>query len=280
MNTITNIDFDRIAKAIEFIHTHFKKQPSLDEVAAEVHLSPSHFQRMFTEWAGVSPKKFLQYTSLAYAKSLLKEEQTTLFDTAMDTGLSGTGRLHDLFVTIEGMTPAEYKNGGASLVVSYSFSDSLFGKAIAASTSKGLCYLAFCSSEEEGLRQLAKNFHNAEVLHKQTDIHKAAFAIISNATNDLSQIKLHLKGTVFQLKVWEALLHIPLGQVSTYGAIAHSIDAPGASRAVGSAIGSNPIAYLIPCHRVIQSSGALGGYMWGPSRKRAIMGWEAAQIET
>ncbi|MEM8568950.1 MAG: AraC family transcriptional regulator, partial [Bacteroidota bacterium] len=115
MNTITNIDFDRIAKAIEFIHTHFKKQPSLDEVAAEVHLSPSHFQRMFTEWAGVSPKKFLQYTSLAYAKSLLKEEQTTLFDTAMDTGLSGTGRLHDLFVTIEGMTPAEYKNGGASL---------------------------------------------------------------------------------------------------------------------------------------------------------------------
>ena len=274
----TDIDFDRITTAIDYIHKNFKRQPSLDEIAGQVHLSPGHFQRIFTEWAGVSPKKFLQYTSLAYAKNLLKERQATLFDTAIETGLSGSSRLHDLFITIEGMTPAEYKNGGEGLTINYSLADSLFGKIMGASTNKGICHLSFCNSAPEGINTLKGNFPNAKLVNECDGNQRRAFSIVSNDWEDLDVIKLHLKGTDFQLKVWEALLKIPLGNLSTYGSIASAIHRPKASRAVGTAIGDNPVAYLIPCHRVIQSSGALGGYMWGPSRKRAIIGWEAAQI--
>ena len=271
------INYQRIEKAISYIKDNFKDQPSLDEVAAAVHLSPFHFQRLFTEWAGVSPKKFIQYLSLEYAKSLLKDRSSTLLDTAYETGLSGTSRLHDLFINIEGMTPGEFKNGGAGLVINYCFAESPFGKMIVASTSKGVCHMFFEDNEERALVDLEKRFPNA-IYHQITDrFQQDALFIFQEDWRQLNQIKLHLAGTPFQMKVWESLLKIPMGGLSTYGDIAKSIERPKAARAVGTAIGSNPVAFLIPCHRVIQGSGNIGGYMWGPTRKSAIIGWEAAQ---
>lgn len=277
MNTQESINYKRIAEAIEYIKDHFKEQPNLDEVAEKVHLSPFHFQRLFSEWAGTSPKKFLQYISLEHAKKLLKENQATLSETAYETGLSGTSRLHDLFVTIEGMTPAEYKNGGKNLAVNYSFAESPFGNIIVASTQKGICFMAFAEDEEAGFNALKAKFPHAHISRKLDLVQQNALFIFQNDWSKLPEIKLHLKGTDFQLKVWETLLKIPMGQLSTYGSIAHQIEKPNASRAVGTAIGSNPVAFLIPCHRVIQSSGMLGGYMWGNTRKTAIIGWESAQ---
>ncbi|MEP0177877.1 MAG: methylated-DNA--[protein]-cysteine S-methyltransferase [Paraglaciecola sp.] len=274
-----HINYQRIEKAIAYIKDNFKDQPSLDEIAAAVHLSPFHFQRLFTEWAGVSPKKFIQYISLEYAKGLLKNRGSTLLDTAYETGLSGTSRLHDLFVNIEGMTPGEFKNGGEGLVINYCFAESPFGKMIVASTSKGVCHMFFEDDEAQALVDLEKRFPNA-CYHQITDrFQQDALFIFQNDWKQLNQIKLHLAGTPFQVKVWESLLKIPLGGLNTYGDIAKSIEQPKAARAVGTAIGSNPVAFLIPCHRVIQGSGNIGGYMWGKTRKSAIIGWEAAQRE-
>jgi len=278
MNTQETINYNRIAEAIDYIKANFKEQPNLDEVAEKVHLSPFHFQRLFSEWAGTSPKKFLQYTSLEHAKKLLKENQATISETAFETGLSGTSRLHDLFVNIEGMTPAEYKNGGKNLEINYSFAESPFGNIIVASTQKGVCFMAFAEDEEIGFRDLKNKFPNATFSRKLDFAQQNALFIFQNDWSKLSEIKLHLKGTDFQLKVWETLLKIPMGQLSSYGTIANQIQKPNASRAVGTAIGSNPVAFLIPCHRVIQSSGIFGGYMWGNTRKTAIIGWEGAQI--
>jgi|SRR5690554_2148649 len=272
-----HVNYHRIAEAIEYLKQHFKSQPSLEEVAEEIQLSPYHFQRLFTEWAGTSPKKFLQYISIEHAKRLLKEEQSTLFDAAFDTGLSGTGRLHDLFVNIEGMTPAEYKNGGRELVINYSWEFSPFGKILLGSTTRGVCYMAFDEEEMHGMQALVKKFPEATFENRRDVFQQDALSIFQGNKGRIEQIKLHLKGTPFQLKVWEALLKIPMGGLSTYGSIAKAVGSPKASRAVGTAIGSNPVAFLIPCHRVIQSSGSLGGYMWGVPRKRAIIGWEAAK---
>lgn len=269
-----NINYNRIAEAIEYIKTNFKEQPKLEEVAKKVHLSPFHFQRLFSEWVGTSPKKFLQYTTVQYAKTLLKENQATLFETAYETGLSGTGRLHDLFISIEGMTPAEYKNGGKDLAINYSFSESVFGNILVASTEKGICHMAFADDETMAFSILQKHFPKANFRQMADVFQQNALYIFTNDWTKLNQIKLHLKGTDFQLKVWETLLKIPMGQVTTYGAIAGKIDNPNASRAVGTAIGNNPVAFLIPCHRVIQSTGVFGGYMWGNTRKIAIIGWE------
>lgn len=279
MNEHKQINYQRIAEAIEYIKTNFKEQPNLGEVAAKVHLSPFHFQRLFSEWAGTTPKKFLQYISIEHAKKLLTDQQATLFDTAFETGLSGTGRLHDLFVNIEGMTPAEYKNGGKNLFVNYSFAESPFGNLIVASTQKGVCYMAFNDDEANALNDLKQKFPNAIFQRKLDLIQQNALFIFQNDWSKLSEIKLHLKGTDFQLKVWETLLKIPMGQLSTYGNIAEQIGNANASRAVGTAIGSNPVAFLIPCHRVIQSSGNIGGYMWGNTRKTAIIGWESAKTD-
>ncbi|KIQ18049.1 cysteine methyltransferase [Flavobacterium sp. MEB061] len=278
MNTQENINYNRIAEAIDYIKANFKDQPNLDEVAEKVHLSPFHFQRLFSEWAGTSPKKFLQYTSLEHAKKLLKENQATISETAYETGLSGTSRLHDLFVNIEGMTPAEYKNGGKNLQINFSFAESPFGNIIVASTQKGVCLMAFAEDEKRGFEDLKHKFPNAAFSRKLDLAQQNALFIFQNDWSKLSEIKLHLKGTDFQLKVWETLLKIPMGQLSTYGSIAQKIEKPNASRAVGTAIGSNPVAFLIPCHRVIQSSGIFGGYMWGNTRKTAIIGWEGAQV--
>lgn len=279
MNQQENINYNRIAAAIDYIKANFKEQPNLEEVAEKVHLSPFHFQRLFSEWAGTSPKKFLQYISVQHAKKMLKENHATLFETAYETGLSGTGRLHDLFINIEGMTPAEYKNGGQHLSINYSFAESPFGNLIVASTEKGVCYMAFAEEEEAAFTALRSHFPNAVFNRKLDLIQQNALFIFQNDWSKLHQVKLHLKGTDFQLKVWEALLRIPMGQLSSYGDIAQQIEKPTASRAVGTAIGSNPVAFLIPCHRVIQATGAFGGYMWGNTRKTAIIGWEGAKTD-
>lgn len=275
-----NINYKRIAEAIEHIKTNFKEQPNLDEVAKKVHLSSFHFQRLFSEWAGTSPKKFLQYTTVEYAKTLLKENQATLFETAHETGLSGTGRLHDLFINIEGMTPAEYKNGGKDLAINYSFAESPFGNILVASTEKGICYMAFSDDESVALPTMLSHFPNAQYKQMVDLIQQNALYIFRHDWTKLNQIKLHLKGTDFQLKVWQTLLKIPMGQLTTYGTIANKIEKPNASRAVGTAIGSNPVAFLIPCHRVIQSTGVIGGYMWGNTRKTAIIGWEGTKTHS
>ena len=277
MSTQQALNFNRIAKAIGYIKENFKQQPDLDEIAEKVHLSPFHFQRMFTEWAGVSPKKFLQYISVEYAKSILKKKETTLFDAAEETGLSGTSRLHDLFVNIEAMTPGEFKNGGEKLTINYSYAESPFGDILVASTQKGICHMAFADDESGSLSILQEHFPNAQYKQMVDMIQQNALYIFTRDWKEISKIKLHLKGSEFQLKVWETLLKIPMGKLSTYGTIAEEIKNPNASRAVGTAIGSNPVAFLIPCHRVIQSSGVFGGYMWGPNRKAAIIGWETAQ---
>ena len=273
-----HLNYTRVAEAIAYIQTHFKAQPSLDDVAKALNLSQFHFQRIFKEWVGISPKKYLQFISLEYAKSVLKEDQLTIFDAAFDTGLSGTGRLHDLFVNIEGMTPNEYKNGGINLTIKYSFGNSVFGKVILASTDKGLCHVMFSENEITAFDRLKSQFPEAKFSNESTVFHQEAIAFFELRTLENQTIKLHLKGTPFQLKIWAALLKIPSGDLSTYGTLANNIQQPGASRAVGTAIGKNPIAFLIPCHRVIQSSGAIGGYMWGSVRKTAIIGWEAANL--
>lgn len=272
------LNYKRIAEAISYIQQHFKQQPGLDEIAEQMHLSPFHFQRLFTEWAGISPKKFLQYISVAYAKKLLKEDQATLFDAAYQTGLSGTSRLHDLFVQIEGMTPGDYKNGGKNLTIYYVICIGPFGLMIIASTSKGICHLAFIDDELAAMNSLNALFPKAKLAYYISPVLEQVLSLIMQDWSKPIHIKLHLKGTNFQLKVWETLLKIPTGKLTTYGNIAAQINKPKASRAVGSAIGNNPVGFIIPCHRVIQSTGLLGGYMWGTTRKAALIGWEAAQI--
>lgn len=273
------INYNRIAEAIEYIQLNFKQQPSLEQLAAQMQLSPFYFQKLFTDWAGVSPKKFLQYISVGHAKNMLKEKQASLFDAAYETGLSGTGRLHDLFINIEGMTPGEFKNGGEGLHINYSYALTPFGTILIASTKKGICYLAFSTTEFNDLEVLKQHYPNA-VFNGATDsIQQNALQFFTQDWTGLKVVKLHLTASAFQLKVWESLLKIPFGQLSSYGNIAVNINSPNASRAVGTAIGSNPIAFLIPCHRVIQASGVFGGYRWGSSRKSAIIGWEAAKME-
>ncbi len=270
-------DYERIEKAIVYLKEHFKEQPDLDEVARQVHLSPFHFQRLFTEWAGVSPKKFLQFISIEYAKDLLKQN-LSLSDVSFETGLSGTGRLHDLFIGIEGMTPGEFKNGGEALQIQYNFATTPFGEIIIASTEKGICHISFIKDQKEGVANLQYFFPKAQLIKNTNQLHRDALQFFSGEWQDPKKIKLHLKGTPFQLKVWQSLLRIPFGNMATYGTIAGNIKNPKASRAVGTAIGDNPVAFLIPCHRVIKSSGVIGDYHWGSNRKTAILGWEAAHL--
>jgi AraC family transcriptional regulator of adaptative response/methylated-DNA-[protein]-cysteine methyltransferase len=280
MKAQQDMNFSRIAEAIGYIKSNFKAQPGLEEVADKVNLSPFHFQRLFTDWAGVSPKKFLQYLTVEHAKKMLKESQTSLFDAALESGLSGTGRLHDLFIKIEGMTPGEYKNGGEHLAINYSFAESPFGNLLIASTAKGICHLAFADEPQQALLRLQQAFPRATCRQMVDLAQQNVLYIFTHDWSKLHEIKLHLKGTEFQLKVWEMLLKVPLGQLSTYGTIARGINQPTACRAVGTAIGDNPVAFLIPCHRIIQSTGVLGNYHWGGNRKAAMIGWEAARTDS
>ncbi|MBM9498835.1 methylated-DNA--[protein]-cysteine S-methyltransferase [Leptospira sp. 201903071] len=270
--------YRKIATAIQFIQENSTSQPELEEIAKSVNLSPFHFQRLFTEWAGVSPKQFLQYLTLQNAKSILSKPQSTLFDAAYETGLSGTSRLHDLFVRIEGMTPGEYKNGGEKLVIRYSFQKGIFGEYLVASTEKGICNLFFYDiPKEEILSELREQWSQAKLIQKTDENQERVVRFFDNTLNQKEKIKLHLKGTDFQIKVWESLLKIPEGKLSSYSSVAGSIDQENASRAVGSAIGKNPIGYLIPCHRVIKSTGGIGEYRWGSERKMAMIGWEVSK---
>lgn len=271
------LNYERIAAAIRFIKENRQEQPRLETIAGHVHMSPAHFQRMFQEWAGISPKSFLQYLNVEYAKRILKQTHASLFDTACEVGLSGTGRLHDLFVNIEGMTSGEYKNGGQALRINYSFAETPFGQVMVASTDKGICHLAFVDEgEEEALGSLKQLFPNAAYTQCPDRKQEDALSVFNRDWSKPDEIKLHLKGTSFQLKVWETLLKIPAGGLTTYADLATKSGHEGACRAVGTAIGRNPVAFLIPCHRVIKATGDIGNYHWGEVRKEAIIGWEAA----
>ncbi len=269
-------NYTRIAKAIDYLHAHYQEQPSLETVARHVQMSPFHFQRMFTQWAGVSPKKFLQYISVQHAKALL-QEQYTIAGVTFETGLSATSRLHDLFIHIEGMTPGEYKNGGAGLQIGYWFSKTPFGEIIIATTEKGICNLFFIEDKHSAILELQSLWPAAIIKPIVPDGSINVSDYFENP-NALRKLSLHLKGTTFQLKVWEALLRIPFGNITAYSKVSEHIQLPGAARAVGSAIAANPVALLIPCHRVIKSTGLIGEYHWGTTRKTAIIGWESASV--
>lgn len=275
-------DYQRIESAIRFIEAHATEQPSLDDLAAHIGLSPHHCQRLFKRWAGVSPKRFLQYLTVENAKQLLRDS-TSVLDTSFEVGLSGPGRLHDLFVTVEAMTPGEYKQQGEGIEIRYAFHETPFGECLAAETSRGICFLGFVSDGKkvETVDDLQKRWQQASLLN-DPDACRNSVRQIFSPTKDSPQksVQLFLKGTNFQLKVWEALLKIPQGKVISYGDLAENIGSPNAHRAVGTAVGQNPIAYLIPCHRVLRASGEIGGYHWGTSRKKAILALEAARRES
>jgi AraC family transcriptional regulator of adaptative response/methylated-DNA-[protein]-cysteine methyltransferase len=279
METQQAINYQRIAEAISYLKKKFREQPSLDHAAEQINLSPFYFQRLFKEWAGVTPKQFLDYLTIDHARKILKEQRATLAEAAYASGLSGTGRLHDLFVKVDGMTPGEFKNGGQALTIKYSFVDTPFGEAIIASTPKGICYLVFADAgQETAFSNLQAKFPNARFVEEADAMQAAALAVFRHGGEEPGLVRLHLKGTPFQLKVWEALLNVPAGQLATYSSIASKTDNPAAFRAVGTAIGNNPVAFLIPCHRVIKATGELGNYHWGSARKEAIIGWESARV--
>jgi AraC family transcriptional regulator of adaptative response/methylated-DNA-[protein]-cysteine methyltransferase len=250
----------------------------LDQLAGSVHLSKYHFQRLFKRWAGISPTQFLQFLTLEYAKKRLRESQSVL-DTALEAGLSGPGRLHDLFVTFEAMTPGEYKRQGAGLRISYGFHDTPFGECLLATTERGICALYFVerNDRQASLEQLVAHWPRAHLVEDSSQTQPLVERIFSPAKAGQSKpFHLLLKGTNFQVKVWQALLAIPPGALVSYGNLAAYIDKPKGAQAVGGALASNPIAYLIPCHRVISSSGEIHRYRWGAARKKAMIGWEAS----
>jgi len=276
----TSPTYTQIARAIEFLTQNFQQQPSLLTVADEAHLSEYHFQRLFSDWAGVSPKKFLQYLTLEFAKERLRQGQT-LAQTTDEAGLSGTSRLHDLFVTLEGITPGQFKRAGAGLTIRYGVFDSPFGPYLLGVTDGKICKLEFLDELDSGneaslITQLQTDWPGARLVHDPGPLQATAQAVFS--AENRQPVTLLLKASPFQLKVWEALLRIPEGQVVSYDGIAGAIGMPTASRAVGTAIGSNSVAYLIPCHRVIKKTGLFGNYRWGAVRKQALLGWEAARI--
>jgi AraC family transcriptional regulator of adaptative response/methylated-DNA-[protein]-cysteine methyltransferase len=269
-------DYERIARAIEYLRRHAGDQPDLAAAARHVHLSEHHFQRLFTRWAGVSPKRFVQFLTVEHAKSYLAATRGVL-DAAGAVGLSGPGRLHDLFVTLEAMSPGEYKAGGAGLAIRYGVHDSPFGPALIAITARGICALNFAGGA--GVERLRRDWPDAELRWDPDATAPVAERVFRPlALPPGRALALLVKGSNFQVKVWRALLELPLGSLATYGDIAARIGAPGSARAIGTAIGANPVAWLIPCHRVIRASGALGGYRWGAERKAAMLGWEAAQV--
>lgn len=269
-------DYERIAKAIRFIAANRLEQPDLNAVAAEVGLSPHHFQRLFTRWAGVSPKKFLGFLTLSHARAMLAADQSVL-DTALDAGLSGPSRLHDLFTSLTAMTPGEYKGGGQGLEITYRVEDTPFGPAVVMATPRGICGVEFLQPGEDAGALVRTRWPGADI---RPDTHEDVLHRLFGAGSKTPPpIKLHLKGTPFQIQVWEALLKIPVGHVSTYKRIAEHLGRPTASRAVGGAVGANPVGVLIPCHRVIKESGVVEGYRWGSERKRALLGWESVHQE-
>lgn len=273
-----NINYYRIEKAIKFLEENFQRQPELDEVAEKVHLSPFHFQRMFTEWAGISPKRFLQFLTIDFLKEKLNEPRN-LLEAAESAGLSSQSRVYDLFTTLEAVTPQEYKTKGSGIHIEYGIHETPFGECLIGKTDRGICWMSFLTQENvKNEIESMKSHWNYSVFHQNQKVTQELISQIFNRSHE-NKKKLHLfvKGTNFQIKVWDALLRIPTGGVTTYQSVAENINSPRAMQAVGSAVGSNHIAYLIPCHRVIRKDGVLGKYRWGSARKKSIIGWEMAK---
>ena len=277
--TRASYDYQLIEKIILFLEKNFQRQPGLTEIARHANLSEFHFQRLFTRWAGVSPKRFLQFLTKEYAKRLLEDSQDLLHVT-FESGLSSPGRLHDLFIQCEAVTPGEFKAKGEGIEIFYGVHPTPFGECLLAVTTRGICGLKFIDrgGQNRALDELRTQWRQAELKH-QPKMTKSYVDQIFMKQSSEEPLRLLLKGTNFQIKVWEALLRIPHGGAASYNHIAQLIEKPRASRAVGRAVAENPIAYLIPCHRVIQSIGAIGDYHWGRARKKAIIGWEAAHAQ-
>jgi AraC family transcriptional regulator of adaptative response/methylated-DNA-[protein]-cysteine methyltransferase len=268
------VDYKRIERAIHYIGEHCNVQPSLEDIAEHVHMSPFHFQRLFTHWAGISPKKFLQYLTLRYAKKQIRED-LSLSEIAYEAGLSGTSRLHDLFINMEGMTPGQYKKSGKGITIHYGFHQGPFGAYILALTSEErICALEFTDDEEGTVKALHEQWSKSKLKYDPTFTTSLAKQLFSYESK--APLKLLVKGTPFQLKVWEALLKIPFGELVSYQAVSEHVNNPRGFQATGGAIGKNPVAFLIPCHRVVRKTGEINGYRWGLDRKSALIGWEAA----
>ena len=273
-------DYDRIGRAIRYLDEHFREQPGLDEVAREAGLSAFHFQRLFTRRAGISPKRFLQFLTAGYARELLRGS-STLLDAAWDAGLSGPGRLHDLVVHVHALTPGEVKTGGRGIVIRHGIHPSPFGDCLVAVTGRGVCALSFPSPEEvDGeIAEIRRRWPQAEVVEDAGATAEIVRRIFRPSPDGEPQpLNVVVRGTNFQVKVWEALLRIPPGRAATYEDVAGGIGRPTAVRAVANAVANNPVAFLIPCHRVLRKTGVFGNYRWGPVRKRAILAWESARV--
>lgn len=269
-------DYERVRQALEFVAQHYRDQPSLAQIAEHVHLSPFHFQRLFGRWAGTTPKRFLQYVTMSHAKASLLEDRSILA-TSLEHGLDAPARLSELFVRIEALTPGEFRRGGAGLTIDYGFHSSPFGCCLLGLTARGVSWLSFVDDDQrsEALAAMQARLPAARYQANQQSTGQAVQSIFDASA--VQRPNLHLAGTPFQLKVWEALLRIPGGRLASYGQIAGAIGKQRAARAVGTAVGNNPVAVLIPCHRVIRENGLLGGYHWGEARKLAILGREAVR---
>jgi AraC family transcriptional regulator, regulatory protein of adaptative response / methylated-DNA-[protein]-cysteine methyltransferase len=274
------INYLRIEQAIQYLEKNFQRQPELDEVAEKVHLSPFHFQRIFTEWAGISPKRFLQFLTVDFLKSKLAQTKN-LVDAAEAAGLSSQSRVYDLFTTLEAVTPQEYKQRGAGIRIEYGFHETPFGLALVGVTERGVCWMSFITTYEDPNYELEKmkEHWDHSISHHDQELTASFIDSIFGKKSPSKKLHVFVKGTNFQVKVWEALLRLPIGSVTTYQRIAEKIQNPKALQAVGSAVGSNHIAYLIPCHRVIRKDGILGEYRWNATRKKSIIGWEMARVE-
>ncbi len=272
-------DYVLIEQAIEYVESNARRQPELDEIAAAVGLSEYHFQRVFTRWAGISPKRFLQFLTKENAKQLLDRSEN-LLDTTYQVGLSSLGRLHDLFVTAEAVTPGQYKSQGSGLTIRYGLHPTPFGECLIGLTERGICHLSFVQDTEgDAIDNLVSEWQHAAMIEDYDATAPLVEPIFDISRTSDQPLQVHLRGTNFQIKVWEALLRIPVGHVSTYGQIASQIGQPAASRAVGSAVGHNPIEVLIPCHRVIRSLGEFGNYRYGATRKKALLAHEFAATQ-
>ncbi len=275
MHTAISRDYQRVEQALNFVAENYRHQPALSEIAKSVHLSEHHFQRVFQRWAGISPKQFLQYLTVKRASEYLQRGHSTM-DAAYEVGLSAPARLGELFIRLEAVTPGEYKAGGAGIEVAYGMHETPFGMCLLGETGRGVCGLQFlgtATTADTALLQLMSRLPNASYHEKQMQTGKTVSEIFSAESK--KSLPLLVSGTAFQLKVWEALLNIPEGGVASYAQIAEKIGKPKAVRAVGTAVGHNPVALLIPCHRVIRGDGMPGGYRWGLGRKLALQGWEA-----
>lgn len=270
-------DYTRIERAISFLDAHAREQPDLDTVAAAAGLSPYHFQRLFRRWAGISPKRFLQFLTAGHARELLARAHGTL-DSALASGLSGTGRLHDLMVNVYAATPGELRGGGANLTLRYGYAPTPFGDCLTACTARGICHLAFADDgRREAMDTLTARWPRARFERDSAGTERLVRRLFAPAApRGHKPLALHLHGTNFQIRVWEALVRIPSAAVLSYENLAQALGTPGATRAVASAVAANSVALLIPCHRVIRKSGAFGEYRWGTTRKQALLAWEAA----